>query len=75
LSFAEVLTPSFPLCLATDASAYGTGAVISHIFPDKTERPIAYASRTLSNSEKRYAQLKKEALSLIFGVQKFHFYV
>ena len=29
----------------------------------------------MSNSEKRYAQLEKEALSLIFGVQKIHPYL
>ena len=67
--------PSLPLRLAADASAYGLGAVISHIMPDRAERPIAYASRTLSTSERNYAQLEKEALALIFGIKKFHQYL
>ena len=43
--------------------------------PDGSERPVAYASRTLNAAERNYSQLEKEGLSCIFGIKRFHDYL
>lgn len=67
--------PSLPLRMAADASAYGIGAVISHVLPSGEEKPVAFCSRTLSPAEANYSQIEKEALALVFGIQRFQQYL
>ena len=57
-----------PLVIATNASDVGVGAVLIHRFPDGSERPIAFASRLLSDCERWYAAVNKEALAIIYAV-------
>ena len=57
-----------------DASPYGVGGILSQIH-DGVERPVMFASSTLSAAEKNYSQLHREALAIMFSVHKFHKYI
>lgn len=64
--------------LTVDASARGLGAVLTQRSPGGgggRERAVAYASRTLTDHELNYSQIHKEALAIIFAVDKFHQYL
>lgn len=61
--------PREPAVVSVDASQYGLGAVLL-----QAGHPIAYASVTLSKSQRNYAQIEKELLAVVFGCELFHQY-
>ena len=59
-----------PVALQVDASQNGLGAALL-----QDGKPVAYASRALSEAETRYAQIEKELLAIVFGAEKFYQYI
>ena len=45
--------------------------MLFHRYKDNLERPIANVSKTLTDAQKRYPQIQKEALSIIFALKKY----
>ena len=63
---------NLPIKVNCDASPYGVGAVLTHEMSDGIEKPVAYASRTLTVAERNYSHLEKESLAIVFAIKKFH---
>ncbi|KAJ8868363.1 hypothetical protein PR048_029879 [Dryococelus australis] len=64
-----------PLVLTCDATPYVLGAVMAVKEKNGQEWPLAFASRTLSDTERNYGQFDKKGLALVYGVNKFQKYL
>lgn len=62
--------PGKPVIIQTDASKDGLGSVLI-----QEGHPIAFASRTLSKPEQKWAQIEKELLAIVFACERFHYLI
>ena len=67
--------PRYPTIVSADASNQGLGAVLLQVEEDGKRHPICYASRSLTDAEKRYAVIDKEALAVTWAREKFSAYI
>ena len=58
------------MTLQTDASKKDLGAVLL-----QNSKPVMFASRALTGSEKNYQNLERECLAMIWGMEKFHYFL
>ena len=67
--------PKKKTMITTDACNQGIGAVLSQIDSEGNRRMIGAASRSLTSAEKNYAVIEKEALGVVWGLEKFNYYI
>ncbi|KAK8785533.1 hypothetical protein V5799_008101 [Amblyomma americanum] len=65
---------SLPFVMATDASKFAVGAVLSQVIEGK-EHPVAFASRQLSPTEQKYGATERECLAVVWAVKHFRCYL
>lgn len=61
--------------LFTDAGPSAVGAVLTQTNAANKSRIIAFTSRSLSETEKNYSQIQKESLGVLWGVERFYYYL
>ena len=61
--------PDVPLVVQCDSSQFGLGAVLL-----QNDKPLDYRSKTLTETEQRYAQIEKEMLAIVFALERFNDY-
>jgi len=61
--------PEKDTMVSSDASSFGLGAVLMQKQPSGEMRPVAYASRSMTETEHHYAQIEKEALAITWALE------
>ena len=68
-------SPQCKAIVAADASATGTGAVLTQVQDDGTKRPVSFISRSVNDAERNYAAFEKEALAATRAAERFRDYL
>ena len=63
-----------PTQILVDASPVGIAALLTQKHKGES-KVVAYASRSLTDTERRYCQLEREALACVWGLEHFHLHV
>ena len=58
------------MTIQVDASQVGLGAALL-----QNNKPIAFASKELTNAECRYVNIEREMLAVVFRAERFHTYI
>lgn len=66
--------PKAETALMVDASPVGLGAILLQKVMEKWKM-VCCAAKSLTNTEKKYYQLEREALGIVFGVERFRYYL
>ena len=66
--------PQAEMKVSADASSFGLGAVLMQKEGEHW-KPVVYASRALTDTERNYAQIEKEALATTWASEKFATYI
>lgn len=65
-----IFDPKNPIVIQTDSSKDGLGSVLI-----QEGKPVAYASRSLTTTEQKSAQIEKELLAIVFTCERFHYFL
>lgn len=66
--------PALPTLVTTDACDYGIGAVLTQMH-GHTEKTVAFASRALTDCERKYSIIEKEALACVWAAERWRTYL
>lgn len=70
LGVLQYFDPKAETVIQTNASLKGLGAVVM-----QNRQPVCYASKALTETEQNYSNIEREALGVVWGLERFHYFV